>query len=183
MIDKFTEDAIEGTKKEITVETANQMKSFSGIAFNLIKPETIKFLSKINTLVDKYFTIPSNLPIGGNGLQNTPDMDDYEKKCKEEIAELEKVYKQQEVMMRQMKDELKFYEQQILEEVQIDMQMSEMFEENFKESKFKEDTIDNVVEILKDTSIRTSNNWKYKKIYKLCQKKKSKFGKINESKI
>lgn len=153
MVDKFTENVIDAAQKEFTVETANKIKSFAGNALNLIKPETVKLLSKTNVLIDKYFTISPSIPIGENSLQNTPEMDDYERKCKEDIAELELVYKQQAIMMEHLSKELAFYDKELVAEAEIDNEMCNLFEMHFTESAFNEEIIDNVVQILKNISV------------------------------
>lgn len=153
MVDKFTENVIDAAQRELSVETANKIQSLANNALNLIKPETVKFLSKINAQIDKHLTIPESVPIGENNLQNTPDMDDYERKCKEDIAELELVYKQQAVMIAHLSKELEFYDKELVTEAEIDSEMCDLFENNFTESNFNAELIDNVVEILNGISV------------------------------
>lgn len=158
MVDKFTENVIDAAQRELTVETANKIKSLASNALNLIKPETVKFLSKVNALIDKNLTIPPSVPIGENNLQNTPDMDDYERKCKEDIAELELAYKQQAYMMEHLKKELSFYDNELVAEAEIDDEMCKLFESNFTESNLNAELLDNIVKKLKNISVASTNN-------------------------
>lgn len=153
MVEKFTENVIDAAQRELTVETANKIKSLGSNALNLIKPETVRFLSKINAVIDKNFTIPAKVPIGENSLQNTPDMDDYERKCKEDIAELELVYKQQAIMMAHLSKELAFYDSELVAEAETDSEMCNLFENNFSKSNLNAELIDNVATILKDITV------------------------------
>lgn len=153
VVDKFTENVIDAAQRELTVETANKIKSLGSNALNLLKPETVRFLSKINALIDKHFSIPMNVPIGANKLQNMPEMDDFERKCKEDIVELETVYKQQAVMMMYLAEELKFYETELITEAETDNEMCNLFENNFTESNCNEDLVDAMLKVLKNLSV------------------------------
>lgn len=153
VVDKFTENVIDAAQRELTVETANKIKSLGSNALNLLKPETVRFLSKVNALIDKHMTIPMNVPIGANNLQNMPEMDDYERKCKEDIAELESVFKQQAVMMAYLAEELKFYDNELIGEAETDNEMCNLFENNFTESDCNEELVDAMLQVLKDISI------------------------------
>ncbi|XP_055325764.1 uncharacterized protein LOC129579621 [Sitodiplosis mosellana] len=153
MMDKFTENVIVAAQRELTVETANKIKSLGNNALNLIKPETVRLLSKIHALVDKHLTIPPSIPISENCLQNTPDMDDYERKCKEDIAELELVYKQQAIMLAHLAKELTFYDNELIAEAETDIEMCNLFENHFTESNFNAELIENMVKILKNISV------------------------------
>lgn len=153
VVDKFTENVIDAAQRELTVETANKIKSLGSNALNLLKPETVRFLSKINALIDKHMTIPMNVPIGVNNLQNMPEMDDYERKCKEDIAELESVFKQQSIMMAYLTEELKFYDNELIAEAESDNEMCNLFENNFTESNFNEELVDAMLKVLKNISI------------------------------
>lgn len=154
MVEKFTNNVIEAAQRELTVETANRIQTFANNTLNLVKPETIKFLSKFNALIDKNFAIPPTLPMCENSLQNTPAMDDYEAECKKEIAELELVYKQQAVMMSHLKAELELYDSlQLMDEAEIDMGICDLFENNFTNSNFNAEIVDNVVRQMNDIGI------------------------------
>lgn len=145
IFEKFTNNVIDAAQRELTDETTNKIQSLSNNAMNLVKPETIKFLSKLNALIDKSFTIPTTLPIDENSLQNTPDMDDYENGCKKDIVELERVYTQQALMMSHLMAELELYNDKLTDEANIDMGICELFENNFTDTNF-----DNVIRKLND---------------------------------
>lgn len=139
LIDKFTDNVIEAAERKITMET-DQLKSFASNALNLIKPETIKFLSKTNALIDRHLSIPLNLPVEENySLQNTPDMDDYEMKCKKDIAEMEKVYKQQSYMIKCLKKELQIYDEKLMDVTNVDGLMITSLDKVLEESNLNED--------------------------------------------
>lgn len=158
MVEKFTNNVIDAAQRELTVETANKIQSLTDDSLNLVKPETIKILSKFNALIDKNFTIPTNVSMGENSLQNTPAMDDYEKECKKEIAELERVYKQQAIMMSHLMAELELYDNsQLVEEAEIDMGICELFENNFTDSNFSAEIVDNVVRQLNSIGIHSKS--------------------------
>lgn len=132
MVDKFTKNVIDAAQRELTVETANKIKSIADVSSNLLKPEIIRFISKSNGLIDKHFSIPADLIIDEEKmLQNTPDMDHEEMQLKKEIAELELVYKQQELMIKHLKAELNVYDSGLMEETEMDMGMCDLFEANF----------------------------------------------------
>lgn len=132
MVEKFTKNVNDAAQRELSVETANRIKSTSDVTLNLIKPEIIRFISKLNALIDKYFGIPADLVIDEEKrLQNTPDMDSLEMQCKKDIAELELVYKQQALMINQLKAELDLYDNELMAETEIDMGMCDLIEENF----------------------------------------------------
>lgn len=134
LIDKFTNNVIDAAQREITMET-DQFKSFANNSLNLIKPETVKFLSKANALIDKHLAIPSNLPVEDNyRLQNTPDMDDYEMKCKKDIADLEKLYKQQTYMINSLKKELEIYDDKIIDVAEADQLMLSSLEKYLEDN-------------------------------------------------
>lgn len=157
VVDKFTNNVIEAAQRELTVETAMQIRSLSANSLNLIKPETIKFLSKTNALIDKHFTIPETLPIENNTLQNTPAVDDFEKDCKKNIAELELVYKQQAIMMNHLLKEKELYDTKLMEQALIDQSMCDLYENNFTNSNFNAEMVDNVASILKDFGIQPTD--------------------------
>lgn len=150
MIEKFTNNVIDAAQRELTVETANKIQSLANNVLNIIKPETIKFLSKLNGLVDKSFTIPKTLPIDEDNLQNTPAMDDYENECKQNIAKMDRVYTQQALMISHLMAELDVYDGELSEEANIDMDMFDSFENNFINSNFDAEVVDNVVRQLND---------------------------------
>lgn len=163
MVDKFANNVIEAAQRELTVETANKIKSLESNALNLIKPETIKILSKTNALIDKNFTIPETLPIDGDSLQNTPDMDDFERKFKQDIADLELVYKQQAVMMNYLVKEKELYDTKLMEEAEIDMRMCDLFESTFTnsnstDSNLNAELVDNMVRMLDDIGLQSTSN-------------------------
>lgn len=162
-VDKFANNVIEAAQRELTVETANKIKSLESNALNLIKPETIKILSKTNALIDKHFTIPETLPIDGDSLQNTPDMDDFERKFKQDIADLELVYKQQAVMMNYLAKEKELYDTKLMEEAEIDMRMCDLFESTFTnsnstDSNLNAELVDNMVRMLDDIGLQSTSN-------------------------
>lgn len=160
MIEKFTNNVIDAAQRELTVETATKIQSLSNNALNLIKPETIKFLSKMNALIDKSFTIPATLPIVENSLQNTPAMDDYEKERKKDIVEMERTYKEQALMISHLMAELELYDGGLVDEAEFDMGICDLFENNFTDSNFDAEVVDNVVRKLNDIgfeSMSTSN--------------------------
>lgn len=157
VVDKFTNNVIEAAQRELTVETAMQIRSLSTNALNLIKPETIKFLSKTNALIDKNFTIPETLPIENNTIQNTPTVDEFEKNCKKNIAELEMVYKQQAIMMNHLLKEKELYDTKLMEQALIDQNMCDLYDNNFSESNFNAEMVDNVASILKDIGIQPTD--------------------------
>lgn len=132
MVEKFTQNVIEAAERELPVETAQRIKSISEVTMNLIKPEIIRFLSKLNALIDKYLSIPSDLIIDEEKcLQNTPDMDSYEAECKKDLVALEKAYKQQMLMMNLLKAELELYDGELIAEAEIDMEMCNLYEQHF----------------------------------------------------
>lgn len=134
MFEKFTKDVVDAAQRELTVETANRIKSISDITLNLIKPEIIRFLSKFNAQIDKHLGIPADLAIDDEKcLQNTPIMDDLELQCKKDIAESELVYKQQALMIKYLRAELDLYETELTPQAEIDMGMCDLFEENFSD--------------------------------------------------
>lgn len=159
MIEKFTSDVITSAQKEFTVETANNIKTFAeNDAVKLIKPETVKLLQRMNAYVDRMFSIPPSIPIGEYCLQNTPEMDEYEKKCKMDIAELERVYKQQAIMMNHLRKESEMYVSSgLLQEAEIDMNMCDMFESNFTDTKLNGDVIEKVVNMLRECGLKSSD--------------------------
>lgn len=131
MVEKFTQNVIDAAERELPAETAQRIKSISDVTVNLIKPEIIRFISKFNALIDKYFSIPSDLVIDEDKcMQNTPDMDNYEKQCKKEFAESELVYKQQALMINHLKAEFELYDN-VLMIAETDMGMCDLFEKNF----------------------------------------------------
>lgn len=158
-LEKFIKNVIDAAQRELTAETANRIKSISNVTLNLIKPEIIRFLSKFNALTDKFFGIPADLSIDEEKLlQNTSDMDDYEMKCKKDIAELELVYKQQAIMINHLKAELDLYETgSVMAEADIDMSMCDLFEENFDDcdsnSSGSDDPVFNVLDQLNSVAI------------------------------
>lgn len=157
MAEKFTNSVIDAAQRELTVETANKIKSLAGNTLNLIKPETIKLLSKTNTLIDKHFTIPETLPLSSeNMLQNRPEMNDYGRKCEQDIAEIELVYKQQAIMMNHLLKEKELYDTKLMEEAQIDMSMCDLFEKHFSDSTTNTEDVDNVVQMLKDIDVQAT---------------------------
>lgn len=159
MVEKFTNSVIDAAQRELTVETATKIKSMSDNVLHLIKPETIKFLSKLNAHIDKHFSIPDNLPLGENSLQNTPDMDDYETQCKKEIAEMELVYKQQAIMIMHLKSELQLYlEAKMDNEAHVDLGMCEVFERINGETNLNDELIDNAVKMMKEVGIEITIN-------------------------
>lgn len=158
MVEKFTNSVIDAAQRELTVETAAKIKSMSDNVLNLIKPETIKLLSKLNALIDKHFSIPDNLPLAENILQNTPAMDDYEDQCKKEIAEMELVYKQQAVMISHLKSELELYDTKLDAEAHIDLGMCEVFERINGDSNLNAELIDNAVKMMKEVGIEMTVN-------------------------
>lgn len=132
MVEKFTKNVSEAAQRELSTETANRLKSVSDISLNLIKPEIIRFVSKFNALIDKYFSIPADLVIDeAKQTQNTPETDSYEMQCKKDIAELELVYKQQAHMINQLKAELDLYDDELMTEAELDMGMCDLFEKHF----------------------------------------------------
>ncbi|XP_031633979.1 uncharacterized protein LOC116347522 [Contarinia nasturtii] len=157
MIEKFSNDVISSAQKEFTVETANNIKSFAEKdAMKLIKPETVKLLLRANSYIDKVFTIPPSVPVGENFLQNTPEMDEYENKCKLEIAELDLVYKQQAIMMNYLQKELEMYDSSgLIEESEIDMSMCDMFDNNFTDTNLNSDVVEKVVQMLHECGIKS----------------------------
>lgn len=157
LTEKFTNAVIDAAQRNLTVEIANRIKSMSSNAMNLIKPETVKLLTKINGQIDKHFTIPANVPIGESSLQNTPDMDDFERSCQKEIARMELIYKQQAIMMNHFKKEMELYDN-LIEEANVDMAMCDIFENNFTESNFNAEIIDNVIDTLKSIGIDANEN-------------------------
>lgn len=135
MVEKFTKNVNDAAQRELSVETANRIKSISDVTLHLIKPEIIRFVSKLNALIDKYFGIPVDLVIDDEKRSlNTPDMDKYEMECKKDIAKLELVYKQQALMINHLKAELELYDNGLMEEADIDMGMCDLYEENFGDS-------------------------------------------------
>lgn len=153
LVEKFTNDVIDAAQRDLTVETANKIKALASSALNLIKPETVKLLAKTHGQIDKHFSIPISVPVGESGLQNTPDMDDYERSCRKDVAELELVYKQQAVMINHLKMEMELYDGYLMEQANIDAAMCDLFENNFTESNFNAQMIENVIDILKNIEI------------------------------
>lgn len=134
MMENFTEKVVDAAQRELSVETANRIKSISDITVNLMKPEIIRFLSKFNACIDKHLGIPADLPLDDeNQMQNTPDMDNFEMQCKKDIAELELVYKQQALMINHLKAELDLYDNELVAEAEVDMGMCDLYEEHFGE--------------------------------------------------
>lgn len=156
MVEKFTSKVIDAAQRELTVEMANKINALGGSAMNLIKPETIKFLSKTNMLIDKHLTIPETVSVGKDSLQNTPDMDDYERQCKKDIADLELVYKQQAVMMNYLAKEKELYDTKLMEEAAIDMGMCDLYENNFTGSNFNLEMVDVVARMLNDIGVKST---------------------------
>lgn len=152
LIDKFTNNVIDAAQRDITIDTT-QLESFANNSMNLIKPETVKFLSKTNALIDKHFAIPPNLPTQcdeDNNLQNTPDMDDYELKCKKDIAELEMVYKQQSYFASILRKELELYDEKLMDVVKVDDGIIGAYEKYFADANAGEETIDAAIQMLDD---------------------------------
>lgn len=148
MLEKFTNSVIETVKRDLDDETAARIQTLSNQALNIIKPETIKFLSKFNALIDKNFAIPAHLPIGEHELQNTLEMDDYEKQVKKEIADLELIYKQQAVLMNRLMCEKKLYDTELIGEVESDMASCNIVENNFVDSNASAELVESVMQQL-----------------------------------
>lgn len=144
MVENFTKNVVDAAQRELPAETANRIKSISEITLNLIKPEIIRFVSKFNALIDKYLSIPADLPMDDEKcLQNTPDMDNFELECKKDIEELELVYKQQALMLNHLKAELDLYDDGLMAEAEIDMGICDLYEENFGDFSNSSSTIGN----------------------------------------
>lgn len=143
---------IDAAQRDITIDTT-QLKSFASNSLNLIKPETVKFLSKTNALIDKHFAIPPNLPIEDNNLQNTPDMNDYEVTLKKNLAEAEMVYKQQSYFMSLLKKEMELYDEKLMDVAKVDDGIIGAYEKYFADDNLTEDAIDSTIEILNDVNL------------------------------
>lgn len=131
---KFAGDVIEQTKDKVTVETASKLMSLVDNINLLIKPEIVAFLSKQNATIEKYFGIPKNVPITELGnLQDSAEIDEYEARLKERMVELEKIYKQQAIMMLYLSKENELYQQ--FADIGTDAELCDLFENNFVRSK------------------------------------------------
>lgn len=156
-IRKFAGDVIEQTKDKVTVETASKLMSVVDDINVLIKPEIVAFLSKQNATIEKYFGIPKNVPITELGnLQDSAEIDEYEARLKGRMAALEKIYKQQAVMMLYMSKENELYQQ--FADIGSDAELCDLFENNFVRSENKTEECLSATEQLDALSIRDSES-------------------------
>lgn len=123
---------IDSAQKDLSVETARKLRSAAENSMQLTKPYLIKMFLRTNALFEKYFRIPDHISIDDSidKNQNSCEMDRYEQECKEKIAELELVHKQQAVMLKQLNAEMEFYDQKLMEDAIIDNNLCDLFEEN-----------------------------------------------------
>lgn len=156
-IRKFAGDVIEQTKDKVTVQTASKLMSVTEDINLLIKPEIVTFLSKQNATIEKYFGIPKNVPITELGdLQNSAEIDEYEARLMEQMAELEKIYKQQAIMMLYLSKENELYQQ--FADIGSDAELCDSFENNFSRSKNETEECLSATEQLDALSIRDSES-------------------------
>lgn len=156
-IRKFAGDVIEQTKDKVTVETASKLLSVVNDINLLIKPEVVTFLSKQNATIEKYFGIPKNVPITELGnLQDSVEIDEYEARLKERTAELEKIYKQQAIMMLYLSKENELYQQ--FADIGTDADLCDLYENNLVRSKNETEECLSATEQLDTLSIRDNES-------------------------
>lgn len=110
-IKPFVHKMVEVGELRVSEATGIQLRSIENNMNNLIEPEIKELLMKENDLIDKYFTIPDNVPLSEVDIyRNNYGIDDYEKKKNDQLNELKTVAIQQMVMIKRLQEEISMYQ-------------------------------------------------------------------------
>lgn len=113
----------------------------------LVKPEIAALVAKQNADIDKYFSIPNNMPLSEVDLiPNSAEVNAHEAEIDEKLAKLEKIYKQQSIMMMHLLREKEYYD--ALDYTKFDADICDSIEESTKnQGNENENSIDDLQDL------------------------------------
>lgn len=129
---QYTTDVVSGLDKQLTVDQLNRIKALAENPFNMVKPEMNLLFHRVGALTNKTLAIPDNVPVeqADSEEQNTPEMHMTETEIRDQLAELDDTYIQQQIMINALQEENDYYDNVLLPQAEVDMQLSELFEQH-----------------------------------------------------
>lgn len=129
---QYTEDLISSLGNELTVDQTNRIRALAANPFDMVKPEMKMLFGRVGALTDKYMAIPDNVSVedAASKESNTLETSIAEKDIRDQLAELDKVHVQQQVMIEALQQENDYYDNVLLPQADVDMQMCDLFAQN-----------------------------------------------------
>lgn len=130
---QYTDDVIGGLDKELTVDQSNRIRALAENPFDMVKPELKMLFGRMGALTDKYMAIPDNVSVedaGGAKESNTLEMNMLERDMRDQLAELDEQHVQQQIMIDALQQENDYYDNVLLPQADVDMQLCDLFAQN-----------------------------------------------------
>lgn len=126
---KYTEEVIEALDKDLTDEQKNRIKAMAEKPFDSVKNDTKLLFNLIGSMVERFMSIPDNVSIEEDNLEpNSIEVAVEEAEVRNRLAELEKTYVQQQIMIEALMKENEHYDEVLLPQAEVDMQLCDFFE-------------------------------------------------------
>lgn len=131
---QYTENVIKGLDKELTVDQANRITSIGDKCLDLAKPNVNLLFHRIGSLVDKHMGIPDAVSIesASDVEPNTNEANLAEMYAREQLDALDKSFIQQQIMLEALKMESDHYDNVLMPQMEVDMQLCDLFEQRMK---------------------------------------------------
>lgn len=134
LVKQYTENVIKGLDKELTVDQANRITSIGDKCLDLAKPNVNLLFHRIGSLVDKHMGIPDAVSIesASDVEPNTNEANLAEMYAREQLDALDKSFIQQQIMLEALKMESDHYDNVLMPQMEVDMQLCDLFEQRMK---------------------------------------------------
>lgn len=132
MLKKYTDEIIATLDRDLSEDQKNRIRAVAEKSFDSVKPETKLLFHRIGAITDKYLSIPENVSIesGTSDEPNTEDANLKENVVRERLTELDSVYMQQQIMLEALNKENEHYDEVLLPQAEVDMQLCNVFEQH-----------------------------------------------------
>lgn len=133
VVNHLTEQIIR--RRDFEPETVTKLQDITKNTSNIVKHEIIDFLKDQDNLIEKYFSIPDNVPLvrQENGVDYTNIDESTEQELTDRVEKLKLVYKQQILLANKLKQELEYYQETVDEQCDIDDKLCDLIEQNLTE--------------------------------------------------
>lgn len=127
-IKKICEQFIKKNETELSVEKARELRQFAETFTDAADPELNELIKDFNRIVDRYLTVPSNVPLYYDIYQKEKILPvaGSSQEREEHLKMLQKIYKQQKILQEMLKNELEFEKETLSREKEIDSELIEL---------------------------------------------------------